>query len=320
MKPRLLLAVAVMALALGLAPEVARADAGLQLNPLQYEDTLASGHVKAGYVDVANPSDMTVAIATSVQGFRQSDTDGNLSFFDEPDLAAGIKPGLDRFELGPRESIRVTFSVDPARLPKGGVYAVLFFRTLPPTPEASTSYVAESANVGTLLMLQNGTGGAHNGRITQFKLPFFQFGAGLKGGQLQYHNTNPAKGGIAFNPALDSRVLPWGRAVRQKGPFIMPGASRNFELERPGSYMGLLPVTVTDIDSGKHLTRWVLACTGLYQPLVLLIAAAGLLWFFQRRRKPRQPALSWWLKLWRKLRRRKRPIKRAMDGLSGPSR
>ncbi len=295
--------------AIAFLPQPVSAEAGLQLNPLKYEDTLTDGRVKSGYIDVSNPGDATVSVVTTVEGFRQADLDGNLAFFADEALRAGIKPGLEHFELGPRESIRVAFSVEPAKLPRGGVYAAIFFRTVPPTPQVNVSYVAESANVGTLLILQNGAAGEQTGAVSEFDLPFWQFGAGLKG-RLEYHNTNRNTGGLAFRPALESRVLPWGRPARFEGSFVMPQSTRQFTFVHSGSYLGLLPVTLTDVASGRPVTRWVVACTGWYRYLVP-VAAIGLIWFLTRGRRSR---VVGWLK--RRLRRRQPATKRPLDGLS----
>lgn len=287
-----------------LVPGTARADAGLQLLPLKYEEVLTNNRVKTGHIDVSNPSDTNATIQTSVRGFRQADLAGNLEFYTDDNLTAGIRPGLDQFELGSRESIRVTFTVNPTKLPQGGVYAAIFFRTVPPTPAANTSYIAEAANVGTLLMLKNGGDGVHVGQIKAFDLPFWQPGPGLKG-RMQYHNANRDIGGVAFYPKLESRVLPWVKPAKLTGPFVMPGSTRQFEFVRGGSYIGLLPVTVTDIASGKHVTRWVLACTGNYQLLVVLLAILLAVWL-----------LGWW-RGWAVLARRPQTVSsRPMDGLS----
>jgi hypothetical protein len=296
-------------LLLGLMPAVAglllwagpvQAEAGLQLNPLKYEDVITGNRVKTGFIDVSNPSDTTVVIITDVQGFRQADLDGNLAFFPDEQLKAGIKPGLDRFELGPRESIRVAFNVDPSKLPRGGVYAAVFFRTEPPTPEANVSYIAEAANVGTLLMLRNGEAGEQIGQVSGLRLPFWQFGRGLRG-ELEYHNTDRDRGGLAVRPALESRVTPWGRVHKLTGPFIMPQASRRFAFVRPGSYFGLLPVSVADGATGHAVTRWVFALTGWYQVLVLLLALAGGVWLALRRRWIKT---TWLERMGRRLRRK----------------
>ncbi len=287
-----------------LAPSV-RAEAGLQLNPLKYEDTLTVGRAKAGFIDVANPSDTTVTIRTDVQSFRQIDLDGNLAFTPDQQLRAGIKPGLDTFELGPRESVRVAFTVDPSKLPQGGIYAAIFFRTTPVLPtQSQVSYIAESANVGTLLILRNGEAGQQVGQVSGLSLPLWQFGSGLRG-QLRYRNTNRDTGGLAFRPQLTSRVTMWGQTKAFTGPFVMPQSTRQFDFERRGSYFGLLSVTVADGSSGHGLTRWVIACTGWYQVALLIVILLLLGWWLGRHHWPRL------------LRRRPTTVRHSLDGL-GP--
>jgi hypothetical protein len=265
-----LLAFMLFGLTLGLATPAHAETPGLQVNPLQYEDTLTTSAVKLGYIEVANPSDTTISLQANVQGFRQAGTDGRLSFFDDAEISDGIKVDLPKFNLGPREAIRVAFSVDPAKLPKGGVYAVIFFRTIPPTQSSNSSYVSESANIGTLLLLQNGATGAHIGEISRLDVPFWQFGRGLTGG-LNYRNTDRSKTAVGFKPSLTIRVLPWGKAGTFSTGLVLPASERIFRFDRTGSYFGFLPVTLTDTDSGHHATRWVFALTGWYQWLVLTL-------------------------------------------------
>lgn len=269
---RWLLLTLVLAVGLGYA-RPAHAEASLDVSPQKYEDTLGTA-AKSGSIDVSNPSDTTVSVVSEVAGFRQADLDGNLAFFHDDELSAGIKVGLTSFDLGPREAVRVSFVVDPTKLPKGGVYAVIFFRTIPPAVTSNTSYIAESANVGTLLMLQNGPGNAV-GQVTQLTLPFWQFGSGLSG-VAHYTNTNRNTSATAFSPALDLRVLPWGRLTKLSGPYVLPGSTRKFDLDRRGSYLGLVPVTLIDSASGHTKTRWVFAVTGWYQWLLGLGLIAGL--------------------------------------------
>jgi hypothetical protein len=276
----------VLAVALVAYPAPARAEAGLQINPLKYEDTLTSGQVKAGHIDVANPGDTTVTIAADVQGFRQIDLDGDLQFFRDEALAAGIIPDQAQFDLGPHESVRVPFSVNPAKLPRGGIYAAIFFRTVPTVPASSSSYIAESANVGTLLILNNGARASVGGHIVGFNLPFWQFGAGLAG-SLTYQNTANPAGGAAIYPALSSQVLPWTGRAKFTGPFIMPGATRQFAFSRAGAYLGLLPVTILDPVTGRVTTRWVLACTGWWRLALPLVLVVIIVWLAAGR--PRRP-------------------------------
>ncbi len=291
---------------------------GLQVNPLLYEDTLTSSTVKLGYIEVSNPSDTTITLQSRVQGFRQKDNQGRLSFFDDPQISDGIKVDLATFDLGSHEAIRVAFSVDPAKLPKGGVYAVIFFRTIPPAQSSVSSFVAESANIGTLLLLQNGGLGVHVGQITHLNLPFWQFDRGISG-TLDYRNTNRSTTAVGFKPALTGRVLPWGSAPRLATGLVLPGSERQFAVSRPGSYFGLLPVTLTDIESHQNSTQWVFAITGWYQLLALVLVLVSIpLWITARFAKFQLRPLARQLvrRVRKLLRRRPRKVVRSMDTIS----
>lgn len=265
-----------MLLVLSALPSPVRAEIpGLQVNPLKYEETLTTSSVKLGYIDVANPGDTNISLQSQVQAFRQRGSEGQLEFFDDSEIAAGIKVDLPKFDLGPREAVRVAFSVDPTKLPRGGVYAAIFFRTIPPAQVSNSTYVSESANIGTLLLLQNGPVGAHIGEISKLKLPFLQIGSGLTG-SVTYRNTDRSAAAAGFRPALSARVFPWGQPQGLDSALVLPGSERRFSLNKSGAYLGLVPVTVTDSDSGRHRTVWVLALTGWYQ-WVLLVLLIGLL-------------------------------------------
>lgn len=281
-------------LALGLAltmPPAARADVpSLQVAPLQYESTLTPGRIANGFIDVSNPSDTSVTIVSSVQGFRQTGHDGDLEFYDDADLAAAIKPGLDNFTLGPRESVRVVFSVDAAKLPAGGAYAAIFFRTVPPEQTGSgSSFIAESANVGTLLILTNGTGAQYHGSISQLRAPLWQFGQSLTG-SFGFTNTDTSAHPVGFKPRLSVRVMPWGYRQATNTGLVLPGITRTFSFNRAGAFLGIVPLTVTDATTQSHATVWVVACTGWYRPAVIITGCCVLALAVRRRRNQRPPA------------------------------
>ena len=257
-------------------PQIASADASLQLNPLKYEDTFSSTSVRQGYVTVSNSSDTSVSVATTVQGFRQIGLEGNLEFFDDPKLSASIVPGLINFDMGPRESIRLAFTVDPAKLPKGGVFAVIFFRTLPPLGDGNNSYLSESAKVGSLLLLQNGQLGQKIGHIKTVSIPFFQFGSSIHG-TVVYENTNRDPQAPSFTPNLTAHIGYLASAKTFAGSLVLPLSARNMSLNRPGSYFGLLPITIKTAESGDEATRFVFACTGWCQYVFLVIIVSLLL-------------------------------------------
>ncbi len=291
------------------APPVFADAPALQVSPLDYQDTLTPGHVKTGYVDVANPGDSPVEVQASVRGFRQTGTDGQLEFFDSPQLIAGITVGLPDFTVDPRGVIRIGFAVDPAKLPKGGVYAAIFFSTVPPAGlAAQSSYVSQSAGIGTLLELTNGPVGPRQGTVAGTNIPFWQLGSGLSG-SLTYQN--PATAQVGYRPNLNLRPLPWSKPFHLITGLVLPGVGRTFTFNRPGSYFGLVPLTVTDQDTHKSVLIWLFACTGYYQWLLLASLVLGLtLTFLAVTHR-----LHWLIKRW-PFRRRHTLVKRPIDGLS----
>ncbi|HEY2004218.1 MAG TPA: hypothetical protein VGH44_03820 [Candidatus Saccharimonadia bacterium] len=282
-----------------LVPSLALAGApALQITPLQYEDTL-SGQIKNGHIDVANPTDASVHIEASVRGFKQQGTAGDLAFYDNADLAAAIKLDLASFDLAPHDAVRVLFSVDPRKLPAGGTYAAIFFRTIPTDNSASgSSYVSQSADIGTLLILTNGTPAAPSGGVSGLNVPFWQFGSGIAGSAL-VANSALQSGGTAFRPSLTASIFSWGQPAGQATGLVLPGASRRFGIVRPGSYFGLLPVIVTDAVTHTSRTAWVFACTGIASWVVLVLALTILILLILkpfkwpvRGRLPKRPAVA----------------------------
>ena len=283
--------IVILGLVLSLAPTAVLADASLQLNPLKYEDVLPDATVRQGFVEVSNPSDTGIKVTTSVRGFKQADLDGNLAFFDDPQLSNGIIPDLPAFVLGPREAIRVTFSVDPSKLPRGGVYAVLFFRTQPEATSSNVSYLLESANIGTLLLLQNGAAGKANGEISKLSFPLLQLGSGIRG-TITYRNTDRNTGGSAVTPRLSAKIQIFGKDHSSDGALVLPQSARKLPLIITGSYFGILPLQVSAAGA-SHKTVWIIACTGWYSYLLIVIIAAlvgyGIWQLLRRRSRVRQP-------------------------------
>jgi hypothetical protein len=255
------------------------------VSPLLYEDILGD-KAKNGSIDVANPTDAPITVDVSVQGFKQVGSAGDMEFFDNPDLIEGIRTDLKSFDIGARERVRVLFTVDPAKLPQGGVFGAIFFKTRPSEKAGSnSSFVAQSANVGTLIVLRNHGNASTQGGIAGLNLPFWQFGGGLRG-TVMIENTSPTKGGVAFRPGLESQVLPWGSSVVHDSGLILPSNHREFAIVRPGSFFGLLPFQVRDISTGTDRTVWVFATTGWFGWLLLVLALAlviGLIYRFRGR-------------------------------------
>lgn len=278
-------------LSIAIAPISAFADAGLQLNPLKYEDKITTDTVRRGYIDVANPGDSTVKVETSVRGFRQIDLDGNLAFFDDRALTAGIIPDLGTFDLGPRDAIRMYFSVAPKKLPRGAIYGAIFFRTVPEQGQSDNSYLTASANLGTLVILQNGAADKPTSQIVNVNFPFLQLGSVLSG-QASVLNTS-GQSAAPFNAALKAKISPFGQSISVASGLVMPGTTRIFRISRNGSYFGLLPVTLRDTVTGASTTTWIFACTGYFPYLLtVLLVLTILAWILIRimtRRRLQKP-------------------------------
>ena len=258
---------------------------GLKVTPLKYEESLEVGEQKSGYVDIANPNDSSVLVRTSVEGFRQINNQGDLEFFEDERLEAGITIDLEQFELGPREAVRIQFDINTNNLPEGGVYAALFFETDAQEITGDISGIGTTARVGTLLILQNGEGEV-SGEISELAVPFWQFGTGITG-NLSIYNEESERA-VGFNPELAVKITPWGERAEQESGLVLPGVTRDFDLVRRGDYIGILPVTVYDEATGQEASTWVFAVTGLWRfilPFLTLSIGASLILqrYFQKR-------------------------------------
>lgn len=256
----------------------------IQVAPLEYRDTLTGATSKLGFVDVANPTDATVMLHSSVEAFRQINLDGDLQFYHDDAVAAGITVSATDLQLSAREADRIAFTIDPQKLPKGGVYAAIFFATVPDTTAAKGNVIAQSARAGTLLILDNGGAGKKVGDISKLQLPLFQFGNELAG-TIYYANTGLAPTGIAYNPTLAIRVSWWGHKTYLNGSLVMPGNTRKFAFAKPGSYLGIIPVVLTDSTTGHQTVRFVLAVTGWWRVVFGLLVVGVIVVASRRWRK-----------------------------------
>lgn len=251
----------------------------LKVAPLKFQESLVGPDTKIGYIDVSNPTDAAVTVKTSVQGMKQVNERGELAFFDDPALARGVTLASDTITLGPREAVRMPFSLDPRRLPQGGVYGAIFFQSTPTVSTVNANVVYQSVRVGSLLIIDNGGHGLKQGDL-KARFGFLQFGSGLTG-SVRYHNTGKAPKAIAFNPTIQTKVWPWGSWQYTTGPLVFPGNTRPFSVTKTGSYFGLLPVQVRDTATGRHHTVVVVAVTGWGRALLAILIIAAL-WLYLR--------------------------------------
>lgn len=261
---------------------------GIKIAPLKYQESIPLGKVKAGFVDVSNPTNEKLILVPEIQAFRQVGTEGELQFYDDEALKAGVTIDVGEFELGPREAARIKFSIDPNKLPRGGVYAGLFFKTTPVKSLSSQNQVAAAARVGSLLILDIGSGGSRDGKIQTTSVPFLNFGDGIRG-SITYVNTAQGTQPIAFNPNFDITYGFWGKAKKAEGPLVFPRSSRKVNFSQKGNFIGLVPVQIKDnIGHSPSKTVYVLALTGVWRiavGLILIVLLALGITIWEGRRK-----------------------------------
>ena len=258
---------------------------GLKIAPLEYRTTLKEDERQRGFIDISNPSAQAVNVVTSVQAFRQIDDDGGLRFYDDARIEAGIRPELDRFTLGPREAIRVYFTVDGAKLPEGDVFAAVFFST---APARQGEGIGQVVRVGTLLSIVNHTPGERKAVITDLELPFFQLGDDIQG-NYRIRNTGSHTGG--FYPQVTLAAWIGGGERRQDSVLVFGGNTRTNEFELSAGF-GLKRVSVSY--GGSERSGWVLLLPpwfiGVASIVLLIVGFEAALW--HRRRLKRRKAAT----------------------------
>lgn len=244
---------------------------GLKLSPLLYNETLEKGEKKKGFIDVSNPNDTPVTVVGEVQGFRQTNNNGDLEFFEKPEYQRGIQLDYTEFTLGPREALRLYFLLDANLLPAGGVYGAILLRTVPQGANPDNTSIQPSTRVGTLLVVNNGGGGTKSADIEQIKAPFVQIGKAIQA-TVVVKNVGGDEG-LAFFPELSARAQPFRSTTTQQASLVFPGITRENHLEVPGNYFGIVRLKVGTEGSVKH--KWLFVATGYGRLVGLLILIAA---------------------------------------------
>ena len=251
---------------------------GLKVAPLDYTVTLQKGEKQKGFIDLSNPTGTTLRVKSSVQAFRQTDDRGSLTFYDNEQVSAGVTPDLDEFELGPREAVRMYFLVDGTKLPKGDVFAAIFFTTVPTKQGAG---VTELVRLGTLLSITNGTPGQREAEITDLDVPFIQFGDKLSGTYRVKNTADPEKS-TGFYPTVVVSVEPFYQELVQRGRLVFAGRTRENSFELLSSRLGFYKLTAHFGESKKE--QWVLAVNGSSLVVCGVIIAAIVAAFLARKK------------------------------------
>lgn len=254
---------------------------GLKVAPLEYKSSLKEGERKQGVVDVSNPSTQAVKVAVSVQAFRQIDDNGGLQFYDDTQISAGIKPELQTLELGPREAIRLAFTIDGSVLPEGDIFAAIFFTTEPVQPRNG---VGQLVRVGTLVSLVNKSPGQRSAKVSDLNLPFVQLDSTAKG---TYHITNTGSTKSGFYPTVHVSSWPGGETQHIQSSLVFGGRERSNDFSYATGY-GLHLVEVSF--GGSKKSQWVVTVAPWMLVTVLLIVLLiGIeLLLLKKRRKSRK--------------------------------
>ena len=269
-----------------LMPEKTNAE-GLQIRPLLYREKLQPGEVKKGFVDISNSSHTPVTLLLRAKSFRQTGNNGSLQFLDSDAIKEGIRLDLREVVLAPREAVRVYFVIDGKKLPQGDVFAAIFAAT---KAESNTG-IAPSAQVGTLLILENGDPGPRRAAVVGLDLARVHIASTSISGTGLVRNTAPADQSTAFFPDMKISIGPGKGQTRQfEGPLVFAGNTREVRFTVPvGNRFGLFRLTLEA--QGAKRDTWVFLITGFWRWLVPLSIAALVL-IFLRLRKP---------ELWRKI-------------------
>lgn len=262
-----------------------QADAlGLKVAPLEYRATLKNGEVQQGFIDVSNPSAQGVTVKVSVQAFKQINNEGGLQFYDDPQVSGGVKLDLTNAELGPREALRLYFSIDSKALPEGEVYAAIFLTTDPKQPRNG---VGQLVRVGTLLSIVNQTPGQRKAEITSVTLPFIQLTDEVRG---TYSIRNTGGEDTGFYPKVKLSSRPWGADQETEASLVFGGRERTNNF----SYKAGLGVRYIEVAYGdSRRGQWVLTVAPwmiIIALFIVLILGMELLLFRRRRKSHTRPA------------------------------
>lgn len=253
---------------------------GLKVAPLEYKTTIRASEVKQGFVDVSNPSSLAVTVKVNVQAFKQIDDDGGLQFYDDTQIQSGITPEMSDIELGPREAVRLFFTISGDKLPEGDVFAALFFTT---DPKQAQSGVGQQVRVGTLLSLINKTPGDRSAEITKLNIPFFQLSSTVSGA---YSVKNTASGTTGFYPTVKVSSWPAKTPKDVQSSLVFGGRERSNDFTYATGF-GIHRLDVSYGDNKK--SQWVVTIAPwmiILSLLIILIVGIELL-LLKKRRKNR---------------------------------
>ena len=234
----------------------------LGLQPLRYVEVIGKGERKRAFIDVTNPSMQPVDVQFTVQGFRQTDDSGTLSFYDDEKLTQGILLDYQDKQIPAKKTLRLFFVVDGTKLPSGDVFAAIFAQTKP-----VQAAKVPSVRVGSLLILTNGTPGAREASVEEFKLPLLHTGDSISG-QIKIKNTAPASSASGFFPKITIRTWPFGPNATITGPLVYAGNTRTVLFNHASSQLGIYKISASYGETSKG--QWVILITGIWRMILII--------------------------------------------------
>lgn len=231
----------------------------VQVRPLLYREKLDNGETKRGLIDLSNGSNEASEFDMSVRLFRQVGDDGSLEFYDDPDISRGIQVEVSNVELKAKEAVRIGFSVDGSKLPQGDIFAAILATA---EHESAPQAIVSVAQIGTLLILQNGVPGERKASIAALDIDPLQIGDAVRGA---VSVTNPANSTrmTGFFPSMQITIQPLGMTTKFEGPLIYAGRTRTFDFSVPSSQFGVYKIIVAA--NGESASRYVFLMTGVWK-------------------------------------------------------
>lgn len=247
----------------------------LKLQPLTYRESLSSGETKTGFIDVSNPTEETLRLTTTVEGFRQVDDEGQLEFFASEQLEAAITLDSDEFRLEPKQAMRLVFAVDGSKLPEGDVFAALLVATEPD----DEGQIGQSVRAGTLLFLENGSSGARQAEITSLEVPSIVT-SGQINGRYGVRNTADAETASGFFPEVELQLRPLGSSQTVESTLVFAGNERRNQFSYDSNLVGVYQLSASYGESSQ--SRWVVLVPMWFLLIVGLLLLVGTVWLLKR--------------------------------------
>lgn len=255
-----------------LLPLFAPVASAVKVAPLTYNIELASGQKKKGFVDVTNTDSAKTTFTFSVQALKQINAAGDLQFYDDEKVNAGIALDYATYDIEPRATLHLAFIADSAKLPSGDSFAVIFAIA---TPRAGAG--SAGVRVGTILTIQNGTPAEHKAEITDIEVPFIQIGNAIKGSYSIKNTSDPQKS-TGFMPQVELAIDPFHQSVQNQASLVFAGIERQNNFSIQSGRFGFYKVTATFGDSNKE--TWVFCATPLGIVICIGIVVTAVLGVF----------------------------------------